>query len=317
MIKKLAVIALGGNALLRSGQKGTIEEQRKNVYETCNKLLHFVEQDYNIVIGHGNGPQVGNVLLGSVAGNKLFGLPMMPLDICGSFTQGHIGYLIEQQFSNLIRTKGFERQIVTLVTQVVVSKSDPAFSHPSKPIGPYYTEAEKDVLIGQHPEDSYAADPKGRGFRKVVASPQPLEIQNIHLIKRLAEEGNIVIASGGGGIPVVRNENGDIEGIEAVIDKDLALALLATKLRADELYILTDVQHACLYFNTSQEIPLNELSIADARQYLIDGHFSEGSMAPKIRAALYFIENGGSECIITDAAHLHIPNAGTRIRKLD
>lgn len=313
MSKKLAVVAFGGNALLKAGQKGTIEEQEHNVYETCKSLLQLIENNYNLVIGHGNGPQVGNAMLCNIAGNKVFDLPLMPLDICGSYTQGYIGYIIEQQLRNLLIDRNIEKDILTLVTQVVVDKTDKAFQNPTKPVGPYYSKEEMEALLKQNPEETYAADPKGRGYRKVVASPVPIEINNVHSIEKLARDGNIVITVGGGGIPVIYTEKHHLQGIDAVIDKDLASALLATKIGADEFYILTDVPKVCLHFHTPNEKQLDTISVDEAKQYLAEGHFTEGSMAPKIRAALRFVENGGKECIITDANQLGVAGAGTRI----
>ncbi|MBN2779305.1 MAG: carbamate kinase [Bacteroidales bacterium] len=311
--KKLAVVAFGGNALLRAGQKGTIEEQEANVYETCQSLLELVQKDYNIVIGHGNGPQVGNILLQVNAGEKMYGIPEMPLDICGAYSQGLIGYIIEQQFMNVLKKNNLKKDIITLVTQVVVDKNDPAFQNPTKPIGPYYTEEEMEVLKSKNPKDSFAKDPKGKGWRKVVASPKPVEINNKETIERLAREGKIVVTVGGGGIPVYHVEPGKLQGIDAVIDKDLASSMLAIFINADEFYILTDVPRVCLNFHTPDEIQLSTVTISEAKKYLADGHFTEGSMAPKIRAAINFVENGGKTCIITEAGQLGNPEAGTRI----
>jgi carbamate kinase len=311
--KKLAVVAFGGNALLRAGQRGTISEQEVNVYKTCESLLELVKKDYNIVIGHGNGPQVGNILLQNQAGEKLYGVPEMPLDICGAYSQGFIGYIIEQQFRNVLNVHGYHKDILTLVTQVTVDKDDPAFKNPTKPIGPYYSEEEIEVLKQKSPNDSFAKDPKGKGWRKVVASPKPLEINNRHSIEKLAREGNIVVTVGGGGIPVYYVEPNKLEGIDAVIDKDLASSLLATQIGANEFYILTDVPKVCLNFHTPDEKTLDVITISEAKKYLEEGHFTEGSMAPKIRAALQFVENGGKSCIITEAGQLGKPEAGTRI----
>ncbi|MDR2010381.1 MAG: carbamate kinase [Bacteroidales bacterium] len=313
MAKKLAVVAFGGNALLRAGQKGTINEQEANVYETCKSLLDLVKNDYNIVIGHGNGPQVGNILLQNNAGEKLYDIPEMPLDVCGAYSQGFIGYIIEQQFRNALKKHGYNKDILTLVTQVVVDKNDTAFQNPTKPIGPYYTEEEMNSLKEKNPKDSFAKDPKGKGWRKVVASPRPLEINNRDSIEKLAREGNIVVTVGGGGIPVHYAEPGRLEGIDAVIDKDLASSLLATQIGADEFYILTDVPKVCLFFHTPEEKQLDVITVSEAKKYIQEGHFTEGSMAPKIRAALQFVENGGKTCIITEAGQLGKPEAGTRI----
>jgi carbamate kinase len=311
--KKLAVVAFGGNALLRAGQRGTIDEQESNVYETCESLLGLIEKDYNLVIGHGNGPQVGNILLQVNAGEKVYGIPEMPLDICGAYSQGLIGYIIEQQFKNVLNKHGYDKDIITLVTQVIVDKNDPAFQNPTKPIGPYYTEQEVEVLKSKTPQDSFAKDPKGKGWRKVVASPRPVEINNKKTIERLAREGNIVVTVGGGGIPVFYVEPQKLQGIDAVIDKDLASSMLAIQIKADEFYILTDVPKVCLHFHTPEEIQLSTVKVSEAKKYLAEGHFTEGSMAPKIRAALNFVENGGKICIITEAGQLGNPEAGTRI----
>ena len=308
---KLAVVAFGGNALLRSGQKGTYQEQIQNVTKTCASLLGLLKQDYNIVIGHGNGPQVGNVMLQHEAGNKSFDLPIMPMDFCVSETQGSIGYLIEQAFRNLFVKENMKRNVVTLVTQVEVNGEDPLFKNPTKPVGPYYSEEEAEEYAAETGA-IFREDPKGNGWRKVVASPKPLRVVNIDIVKQLAEAGNVVVTVGGGGIPVVV-EDGVIRGVEAVIDKDLASALTAVEIGADEFYILTDVPKVYLNFKKPNEKALDTVTVAEAKQYLAEGHFTEGSMAPKIRAALYFVENGGAECIITEAGQLGNPACGTRI----
>ena len=308
---KLAVVAFGGNALLRSGQKGTYQEQIQNVTKTCESLLGLLKQDYNIVIGHGNGPQVGNVMLQHEAGNKSFDLPIMPMDFCVSETQGSIGYLIEQAFRNIFVKNNMKRNVVTLVTQVEVNGEDPLFKNPTKPVGPYYSEEEAEEYAAETGA-IFREDPKGNGWRKVVASPKPLRVVNIDIVKQLAEAGNVVVTVGGGGIPVVV-ENGTTRGVEAVIDKDLASALTAVEIGADEFYILTDVPKVYLNFKKPNEKALDTITVAEAKQYLEEGHFTEGSMAPKIRAALYFVENGGAECIITEAGQLGNPACGTRI----
>jgi len=308
---KLAVVAFGGNALLRSGQKGTYQEQIQNVTKTCESLLGLLKQDYNIVIGHGNGPQVGNVMLQHEAGNKSFELPIMPMDFCVSETQGSIGYLIEQAFRNIFVKNNMKRNVVTLVTQVEVNGEDPMFKNPTKPVGPYYSEEEAEEYAAETGA-IFREDPKGNGWRKVVASPKPLRVVNIDIVKQLAEAGNIVVTVGGGGIPVIVKDGYTI-GVEAVIDKDLASALTAVEIGADEFYILTDVPKVYLNFKKPNEKALDTITVAEAKQYLEEGHFTEGSMAPKIRAALYFVENGGAECIITEAGQLGNPACGTRI----
>jgi carbamate kinase len=309
-MNKLAVIAFGGNALLRSGQRGTYKEQINNVTQTCDSLVGLLKQNYNIVIGHGNGPQVGNVMLQHDAGKKKFGIESMPMDFCVAETQGSIGYLIEQGFRNILARENISKGVVTLLTQVVVDKNDTAFSNPTKPVGPYY-KIEEAEAFSQATGAVFREDPKGNGWRKVVASPRPLKISNVELVKQLAVEDNIVISVGGGGIPVVEDDG--IKGVEAVIDKDLASALLAVEIGADEFYILTDVEKVYINFRKDGELALDCLTIAQAEEYLAQGQFAEGSMAPKIRAALHFVKNGGKECIITEASQLSNPNCGTRI----
>lgn len=310
-MKKLAVVALGGNALLRSGQKGTYTEQLQNVHETCESLAQLLDRDYNIVIGHGNGPQVGNVMLQHEAGRKVFSLPMMPLDYCVAETQGSIGYMIEMTLSNVLKERGKARPVVTLVTRVEVDKDDPMFSNPTKPVGPYYTKEQAD-LYTEREGAVYREDPKGMGWRKVVASPVPLAVHNVELVKRLANEGNVVVTVGGGGIPVY-NDSGLSRGIEAVIDKDLASALTAVKVGADEFYILTDVPKVYVNFRKPDEKAIDRMTISEAEQYIKERQFSAGSMLPKVKAAMYFVQNGGKECVITEAGQLGNPACGTRI----
>lgn len=312
-MKKLAVIAFGGNALLRAGERGTIEQQKVNVFKTCESLLELLKQDYHLVIGHGNGPQVGNIILQVDAGEKMYGIPEMPMDVCGAYSQGFIGYLIEQQFKNVLNKYNIDKNILTLVTQVVVDKEDKAFQHPTKPIGLYYTDEQKDSIQQKNPSYTFALDPKGNGWRRVVASPKPLYVNNQDAVKDLVSKGYIVVSVGGGGIPVYKTDKGELKGIDAVIDKDLASSLLAVNIKADEFYILTDVPKVCINFRKSNEKSLDTITVAEAKQYLAKGHFTEGSMAPKIRAGIYFIENGGKKCIITEAESLGKPNSGTHI----
>lgn len=318
-MSKLAMIAFGGNALLRAGEKGTYQEQLRNVENTCAQLRHLIERGYNIVIGHGNGPQVGNVLLQHEAGKQQFGLPAMPMDFCGAETQGSIAYLIETALEKVLRSAGIQRRVVSLVTRVEVAADDPMFLTPTKFVGPYYKE-----IPGQAGDDGLAViadgdrqsffkqDPRGLGWRKVVASPVPLRIANIDIVERLAREGDIVITVGGGGIPVVATEDGH-RGVEAVIDKDLASALAAVTMKADEFYILTDVPKVFINYRKPDQQALGTLTVADAKRYLAEGQFAEGSMAPKVRAGIRFVEAGGKTCIITEATALEDPACGTRI----
>ncbi|MBR3500335.1 MAG: carbamate kinase [Bacteroidales bacterium] len=304
---KLVMVAFGGNALLRAGQKGTYAEQLANVEDACRCLLPLLEQGCSLVIGHGNGPQVGNALLRHEAGSSQFGLQAMPMDFCGAETQGSIAYLIETAMEKVLKSAGMSRSVVSLVTRVEVSAEDPAFAAPSKPVGPYYKECPDDGAV-------YREDSAGRGWRKVVPSPKPLAVQNIELVERLAREGYIVVSVGGGGIPVVEGKGGR-HGVEAVIDKDLACALAAVKMKADEFYILTDVPKVYVNFRKPGEKALDSMSLDEARQFLSEGQFAEGSMAPKVRAGISFVENGGGECIITEAGQLGNPTCGTRITK--
>jgi len=311
-MSKLAVVAFGGNALLQAGQKGTIEEQETNAWNASKNLLNLIKGDYNIVITHGNGPQVGNILLSDQAGNKMYDLPNMPLDICVAYSQGFIGYIIEQQLRNVLAANDMDRDIMTIITQVLVNNNDPAFQTPSKPIGPYYKKEEAD-RIAKESGSVFKEDKKRGGWRKVVASPKPLVISNKKSIEQLARSGQIVIAVGGGGIPAFYVEPNKLQGIDAVIDKDLASALLAKQIGADKLFILTDVAKVCLNFNTPQEKTIDKMTIAEAEQYLAEGQFGEGSMAPKIRAAVDFVSNTGKDAIITKTTLLGVDDGGTRI----
>ena len=311
-MKKLSVIAFGGNALLKGDQVGTIDEQEQNVYETCQHLVDLIKRGYDIVIGHGNGPQVGNVLLQHEAGNRLYGLPKQPIDFCVAETQGSIGFMIEQQLRNVLAEHGIERNIVTIVTQVNVDKEDKAFKNPTKPVGPFYSKEEADKLTEEQGW-VFHEDPRKRGWRRVVASPKPLDIPNWKAIEKLARDGNIVITVGGGGIPAYIDEKGKIIGIDAVIDKDLASSMLAEKINADEFFILTDVPNVYINFHKPNQKKLERVTAKEIKEYLDQGHFTEGSMAPKVRACLEFVEHSGNEAIITEASQVGKDGAGTVI----
>ncbi len=311
-MKKLAVVAFGGNALLRAGQKGTIDEQEENAYKASENLLKLMKRDYNLVLTHGNGPQVGNILLANTAGYKMYGVPDMPLDISVAYSQGFIGYMLEQQLRNVLMKEDMERDIISIITQVLVNKDDKAFKNPTKPIGPYYTKEEVEAFAKES-DAVYKEDARGRGWRKVVASPKPMMIYNQKTIEKIAREGHIVIAVGGGGIPCFFKEENKLQGIDAVIDKDLASSLLASHIRAHKFFILTDIPKVFLNFNTPQEKALDRIKIADAKRYLKEGQFGEGSMAPKIKAAVKFVEHTGRDAIITETNLLGVDNGGTRI----
>jgi carbamate kinase len=311
-MKKLAVVAFGGNALLRAGEKGTIDEQNANAYAASKKLLELIRNNYNLVLTHGNGPQVGNILLSNAAGYKEYGVPEMPLDVCGAYSEGFIGYILEQQMRNVLKESDLECDIITLITQVLVDKNDPAFMNPSKPIGPYYFKEEAEMFMKKS-NVVFKEDARKRGWRKVVASPQPLVIFNQKSIERIARIGHIVIAVGGGGIPCVYIDENKLQGIEAVIDKDLASSRLAIGIRADKFFILTDIPKVYINFNTPQEKAIDRMTILEAKKYLLEGQFGDGSMLPKVKAAVNFVENTGKDAIITETSKLGVNDGGTRI----
>lgn len=312
--KKLAVIALGGNALLRGNQKGTIEEQEQNATDTLENIVFLLRQGYNLVISHGNGPQVGNTLLQNDAGEQVYNLPQMPLDVCVADTQGSIGYIIERALRNVMHKHNIKREVVTLVTPVLVDINDTAFSNPTKRVGRIYSKEDADKLAAskgwvfkEEVKDT------GSGWRRVVPSPTPKGILNERVIESMADQGFIVIASGGGGIPVYYDEAGTLRAAEAVIDKDSASALLASNIKANEFYILTDVPFIYLNYKQPNQQIAEFLNHADTKKYLDMGMFGEGSMAPKIRAALKFIELGGEKSIITEATKLEDKKYGSKI----
>ena len=315
-MKKIAVVAFGGNALLRGNEIGTIQQQEKNTYETCENLIHLLKQDYNIVITHGNGPQVGNIMLRNEAGYNNYKIPKMPLDICVADSQGGIGYMIERQLINLLKDIKIRKNVVTLVTQVLVEKDDPAFQNPSKPVGAFYLKEEADLLAKTN-NFVFKEDPRKRGWRRVVPSPQPIDILNKKIVKDLVKKGNIVIATGGGGVPVYRGDDKKLYGVEAVIDKDLASSLLANEIGADAFFILTDVSKVYINFRKPDQKSLDVITVDEAQKYLDEGHFSAGSMGPKIQAAINFIRNGGKQTIITEATMLSDSESGTKIVKVE
>ncbi|MBC8319620.1 MAG: carbamate kinase [Bacteroidetes bacterium] len=308
----LAVVAFGGNALLKSGQKGTIDDQETNAYDASKNLIKLIKRGYNLVLTHGNGPQVGNILMANTAGNKMYGIPDMPLDICVAYSQGFIAYILEQQLRNVLMENDLDHDVISIITQVLVNKDDPAFINPTKPIGPYFTREEAEKFMTD--SDSVYKEDKARGgWRKVVASPEPLVIFNMRSIEKIASDGHIAIAVGGGGIPCFYKKENKLQGIDAVIDKDLASSLLASQIHAHKLFMLTDVPKVCLNFNTPQEKTIDRMSIAEANQYLEEGQFGAGSMGPKIQAAINFIVRSGKDAIITVPELLGVDNGGTRI----
>jgi carbamate kinase len=297
----VAIVAFGGNVLTADGQKGTIEQQRQAACQTCSKLMSIVERGYELVITHGNGPQVGNLLIQGDMTKQV--IPEMPLDVLVAQTEGWLGYILQQELLNHLREKRTGKYVVTMVTQVLVDQDDPAFIKLTKPVGPFYSENESSQLLDEHPEWEMVED-AGRGFRRIVPSPQPQRIIQSHMIRALVYGGNVVIALGGGGIPMVKAVDEKYVGIEAVIDKDLSSAMLATDIKADLFVLLTGVDKVCLNFGKVNEKPLDKLTCNQAKQFLQEGHFPAGSMSPKISAALRYLEAGGNRAIITNAESL-------------
>lgn len=292
---KAVVIALGGNALIREGQQGTIAEQFENVQKSLDGIIYCLKQGFEVVITHGNGPQVGNLLLMVEASRNQ--VPEISLGVCVADTEGAIGYMIQQSLTNRLRKEKIDRCVVTVLTQVIVDKDDKAFSNPTKPIGPFFTKEEAENF--RREKGWHIVEDSHRGYRRVVPSPNPLKIVEERAIKTLLGAGEIVIAAGGGGIPVILKEDGDLEGIDVVIDKDLASSVLARDTKADCLMMLTGVEHAFLNFKQSNEQALSRLTVNEAQRYFQEGHFPPGSMGPKIQAAMNFLTWGGELAIIT------------------
>jgi len=311
-MSKTAVIAVGGNSLILDKEHQTVADQYAAAAKTMEHIANMIENDYNVVITHGNGPQVGFILLRSEFARER--LHTIPLDTCGADTQGAIGYNFQMALNNEFRARGIKKSVATIVTQVVVDENDPAFKKPSKPIGQFY---EKDEAEKRKENDGWdIMEDAGRGWRRVVASPLPKEIVEFDAIKGLIDNGIVVVAVGGGGIPVYRDEAGDLHGTAAVIDKDYASALLAQKLNVDLFIVSTAVEKVCLNFGKPDEKPLDKITVAEAKKYIEEGHFKPGSMLPKIKAVIEFLESGGKEALITDPDHLEEAlngKTGTRI----
>ena len=312
-MKKLAVVALGGNALLRDNQVGTIDEQEQNTTDTLENLLFLIREGYDLVITHGNGPQVGNILMRNDAGEENYGIPQMPLDICVADSQGGIGYMIERMLRNILLKNGISREVVTLVTMALVEENDPSFQKPSKRVGKTYNKEEAEKIGKEKGWIFQEGNKREGGYRRAVPSPKPIGIINEQVIENLARQGAVVVASGGGGVPVYRDSEGRLRPSEAVIDKDLASALLGARIGADEFYILTDVPFVYINYGTSKQELREFLDHKDTLSYLEQGMFGEGDMAPKIRACLQFIEQGGEKSVITEAFKLEDRSFGTKI----
>lgn len=292
------LVALGGNAIKKAEERGTAEDQFRNVRETCEHLLEIIKRGYRVVITHGNGPQAGNLLIQQEEADEI--VPPQPLDVVGAMTQGQIGYMLQQTLINYLREAGLNLPVITILTQVLVDKGDPDFRDPSKPIGPFYTKGEAERIAKEKGYVIKKVKPLGgKPYRRVVPSPDPIGIVEWEPIKRMADEGAVVIAAGGGGVPVVRREDGGLEGVEAVIDKDLAGEKLAEVVGAEIFLNLTDVEKVKLNYGKPDERDIDRMTVAEAKRYLEEGHFLPGSMEPKIVACIRFLESGGERAIIT------------------
>ncbi|MEM0493477.1 MAG: carbamate kinase [Candidatus Thermoplasmatota archaeon] len=296
-MNKRAVIALGGNALIKKGQKGTIYEQFANTRESCRPIVSMIKEGWDIVITHGNGPQVGAILLQNEAAKDI--TPAMPLGICVAESEGLIGYMIQQCLSNALKRAGVDKHVVTLITQVIVKQDDETFINPTKPIGPYYTEEEAKKMM----KEGYRMTLLPRGWRMLAPSPDPVRIVEGDVIRRMLDDGVVVIASGGGGMPVIEKEGWGLDGLEAVVDKDLAAERLAEAVDADVLLILTDIDRVYLNYNTPQMKPIGLITLEEVKRYYNEGQFPPGSMGPKILAAIRFLEYGGEKVVISDIEH--------------
>jgi carbamate kinase len=321
-MKKLAVIAIGGNSLIKDKENVTVAAQYIAICETAKHIADLIQSGYQVIVSHGNGPQVGFILRRSEVAAEFAGIPAVPLVNCDANTQGSIGYQIQQAMDNEFRKRALREDIdcisvkknmlktaVTVVTQIEVDETDPAFKTPTKPIGFFLTKAEMEICKEKYPYMVYAED-AGRGYRRVVPSPKPKMILEQGAIEILLKAGFCVIAGGGGGIPVIRTQDDQWVGVDAVIDKDFATSLLASQLNADVLIISTGVEKVYLDFGKKNQRGLDKITIAEARRYMKEGHFACGSMLPKIEAAIQFIEQGGKTAIITDPSNLRMAAEG-------
>lgn len=300
---KLAVVAIGGNSLIKDEKRKTVEDQYQAAKETTFHIADMIEQGWDVAIGHGNGPQVGFILRRSEIAAKVEGMHEVPLDVCGADSQGAIGYALQQTLQNELYRRGIKKSIATVVTQVLVDKDDPAFKKPSKPIGSFMDEAE--AKRRESEMDWTVVEDAGRGWRRVVASPLPKEVVELEAVKTLIEAGTIVITVGGGGIPVIDAGDHQYQGVAAVIDKDFASSLLARLIKADLFLISTAVEKVAINFGKPDQKWLDRMTLEEAKAYLAEGtHFAKGSMAPKIQAIIWFLENGGKQALITNPENI-------------
>jgi carbamate kinase len=303
MVKKLAVVAIGGNSLIKDAKHKTVEDQYQAAKETTVHIADMIEAGWDVAIGHGNGPQVGFILRRSEIAAKVEGMHEVPLDVCGADSQGAIGYALQQTLQNELYRRGVKKPVATVVTQVLVDKNDPAFKNPSKPIGSFMDETE-----AKHREKDMGwtvVEDAGRGWRRVVASPLPKEVVELDAVKTLIDAGTIVVTVGGGGIPVIDVGDHEYRGVAAVIDKDFASSLLARLINADLFLISTAVEKVAINFGKPDQTWLDKMTVAEAKRYLAEGtHFAKGSMAPKVQAIIWFLENGGKQALITNPENI-------------
>ncbi len=313
MKRKIALIAFGGNAILPGTQRGLQSEQIKNAQKAAQLMIYIVKKGYDLIVVHGNGPQVGNLLIQME--ESITKVPPFSLEVCDAMTEGSMGFMLEKAMVNEVRKNSVDKEVATLITQVVVDREDPAFKNPTKPVGPFYTKYRAQML---RREKKWAMiEDSGRGYRKVVPSPKPIDVIPKRIIQDLVHSGKIVIAVGGGGIPVIINGRGLFEGVEAVIDKDYAASLVAREVKADLFIILTNVNRVCLNYGTPDEEPIGFMTVKQAEKHISQGQFPPGSMGPKIKAAIEYIQGGGKEVLITSANHLKaslLNRSGTKIK---
>jgi len=309
---KTMVIALGGNSIIPVDKQGTIEEQYELTRATMAHVGRLIKEGHLIAITHGNGPVVGNIFIRNEMAKHI--IPPMPLDICGADSEGGIGYMIQQTLQNQLRQMGIDKDVFTIITQVVVDENDPAFQNPTKPIGPFYSREDAEKVSKE--KGWVIVEDCGRGYRRVVPSPKPLEIVEWRAIEKAIDSGAIVIAVGGGGVPVIRDKDGNLKGVEAVIDKDRASSVLARQLGAEVLVILTQVEKVAINFGKPDQKDLDVLTVEEAKRYLAQGEFPPGSMGPKIESAIEFLENGGEEVIITLPELLYEAVQGRRCTRI-
>ncbi len=303
MAKKVAVVAIGGNSLIKDTKHQSVEDQYQAAKETAYHIVDMIENGWDVAIGHGNGPQVGFILRRSEIAHKVEGMHEVPLDVCGADSQGAVGYALQQNMQNELKRRGINKSVATVITQVLVNRDDPAFQNPSKPIGGFMDEA--DAKQRQRELGWNVVEDAGRGWRRVVASPIPQEVVELEAVKNLINSGIITITVGGGGIPVVRDEQGNTVGAAAVIDKDYASSLLARLIKADLFLISTAVEKVAINFGKPDQKWLDRITLAEAKQYLAEGvHFAKGSMAPKIQAIIWFLENGGKQALVTNPENI-------------